>query len=81
MRLCLLLTAWSECWCSHFLSDMSAELGDEECDLPCDGDAEHICGGSWSLSVYELQSAAPSLNFTRALFLLAIGAVTVLAKL
>lgn len=81
MRLCLLLTAWSECWCSHFLSDMSAELDDEECDLPCDGDAEYICGGSWALSVYELQSAATSLDPTRALCLLAIGAVAVLTTL
>lgn len=58
---------------------MSAELDNKECDLPCDGDPEYICGGSWTLSVYELQSASPTLNPTRALFLLAVGAAAVLA--
>ena len=64
-----------ECWCSHFLSDTSAELDEEECELPRDRNPENICGGTWTHSVYlcERQPAAPSLNPTGAPFPLVIG--------
>ncbi|KAL2161506.1 hypothetical protein VTH06DRAFT_8068 [Thermothelomyces fergusii] len=41
-----------ECWCGHTLSSLSVKLPDDECDLPCDGNATQACGGSLKLTVY-----------------------------
>ncbi|MCJ1356065.1 MAG: hypothetical protein MMC33_006059 [Icmadophila ericetorum] len=41
-----------ECWCAYYLNANSAKLADEECALPCAGDAADVCGGSLRLSVY-----------------------------
>ena len=51
-------TQWSiECWCSGPESNSAfnmdyAALGTGLCDFACAGDANEICGGNWSNSVY-----------------------------
>ncbi|KUI55061.1 Putative fungistatic metabolite [Cytospora mali] len=39
-----------ECWCGYFPPPLHREGG--KCDMPCEGDATQLCGGSSSLMVY-----------------------------
>lgn len=41
-----------ECWCGAALG-ATTEVGDEQCDQPCGGDASEACGQGDRLSVYE----------------------------
>ncbi|KAH8587374.1 WSC domain-containing protein [Bisporella sp. PMI_857] len=42
-----------ECWCSSSISRFSIEIGSQHCNLPCKGNASHICGGSDTLTLYK----------------------------
>ncbi|KAH7270135.1 WSC domain-containing protein [Fusarium redolens] len=46
---------WSrECWCAPYLSSLSVQLGDGDCENSCEGNSSQVCGGPLRLSVYEL---------------------------
>ncbi|QPC75529.1 hypothetical protein HYE68_006281 [Fusarium pseudograminearum] len=52
---------WSrECWCSPYLSSLSAKLSDDDCENPCEGNSSQICGGPLRLSVYQLSEGHAS---------------------
>eukprot|EP00903_Cladosiphon_okamuranus_P010392 g9830.t1 len=40
-----------ECWCGDASTDIS-QHGTAICDVPCSGDSDTICGGSWAFSAY-----------------------------
>jgi hypothetical protein len=40
------------CYCGNELVG-STELDDSKCHMPCAGDAQEVCGGRWSLTVYK----------------------------
>ncbi|CAM9620491.1 unnamed protein product [Ectocarpus sp. 6 AP-2014] len=42
-----------ECWCGAEGADYDAN-GEGVCDMPCGGDANEICGGFYTMSVYEI---------------------------
>lgn len=44
------------CANENFLHDRH---GDGECDMPCSGDPDEICGGSYSFDLYEMEWATP----------------------
>ena len=63
-----------ECYCSNFVSALSAHLPDSRCDLPCEGNSSEICGGSLTLSVYQAAKGAGSKFVTPSLGrILALG--------
>ncbi|KFY19512.1 hypothetical protein V491_04394, partial [Pseudogymnoascus sp. VKM F-3775] len=41
-----------ECWCGAALG-VTTEVGAEQCDQPCGGDASEACGQGDRLSIYE----------------------------
>lgn len=43
-----------ECWTSAYLSALSVELKPSRCDFACEGNASEICGGSLTLSLFNL---------------------------
>ncbi|KAG9238658.1 WSC domain-containing protein [Amylocarpus encephaloides] len=49
-----------ECYCSHYLSSISAKLPDATCNLACVGNSSEICGGSLALSVYQAKKSTKS---------------------
>ncbi|KAG8675140.1 hypothetical protein FPOAC2_01184 [Fusarium poae] len=64
---------WSrECWCSPYLSSLSAKLGDDDCENPCEGNSSQVCGGPLRLSAYQLSEGDAS---NRGDMLLAPGAI------
>ena len=63
-----------ECYCSNFVSALSAHLSDSHCDLPCQGNSSEICGGNLALSVYQAAKGAGSKSVTPSLgHILALG--------
>ncbi|CAM9145257.1 unnamed protein product [Ectocarpus sp. 12 AP-2014] len=42
----------TECWCGAEGADYDAN-GAGVCNMPCGGDADEICGGSYAMSIYE----------------------------
>jgi len=50
-----------ECFCGNVLSNGGA-VGGLGCDMPCQGDAEEICGGSDHLSIFEDTAYIPVVN-------------------
>ncbi|KAH7303931.1 WSC domain-containing protein [Stachybotrys elegans] len=51
-----------ECYCGSVLGNYTTEVGAEECNMPCRGDASQTCGGSLRLNLYvarELLSLEP----------------------
>ncbi|KAH7197377.1 WSC domain-containing protein [Fusarium flagelliforme] len=54
---------WSrECWCSPYLSSLSAKLDDDDCENPCEGNSSQVCGGPLRLSVYQLSNGGDAQN-------------------
>ncbi|KAF3484079.1 WSC domain protein [Arthroderma uncinatum] len=50
--------AGNECWCSSYFKGKKAS-DKKECNLPCTGKADEICGGKDRINVFELQYPAP----------------------
>ncbi|KAL3419056.1 WSC domain-containing protein [Phlyctema vagabunda] len=42
-----------ECYCSPYISSLSARLDDAQCNLPCVANSSQICGGPLAVSVYQ----------------------------
>jgi len=52
-----------ECYCGNELrSDATIASGNAVCETPCAGDANQICGGTWTITVYEGPTVLPSYN-------------------
>ncbi|CAK7270880.1 Mitochondrial intermediate peptidase [Sporothrix epigloea] len=47
-----------ECWCGQELSALAAQEVETQCNLPCDGDSNTLCGGDLRLTLYRLTSPA-----------------------
>ncbi|KAK4145510.1 uncharacterized protein C8A04DRAFT_26767 [Dichotomopilus funicola] len=47
-----------ECWCAQSLSSLATKLGDNDCDLGCEGNDSQACGGNLKLTVYKASDAA-----------------------
>ncbi|CAK7567718.1 MAG: Mitochondrial intermediate peptidase [Sporothrix epigloea] len=47
-----------ECWCGQELSALAAQELETQCNLPCDGDSDTLCGGDLRLTLYKLTSPA-----------------------
>ncbi|KIN04658.1 hypothetical protein OIDMADRAFT_156821 [Oidiodendron maius Zn] len=41
-----------ECYCSYHMSNVSAQLNQSDCDLPCAGNSSETCGGHLKLGVF-----------------------------
>ena len=41
-----------ECYCSYHMSNLSAQLNQSDCDLPCAGSSSETCGGHLKLGVF-----------------------------
>jgi hypothetical protein len=46
-----------QCFCGNALVG-STELADDQCNMPCEGDAEETCGGHLALTVYKKSGSA-----------------------
>lgn len=53
-----------ECWCAQSLSSLSKKVDDSECNLPCEGNKNQVCGGNLKLTVSI--DPAPRLLYPRA---------------
>lgn len=42
-----------QCWCGDEGTDHLKHGASEMCDFECEGNVNEICGGRWSMSVYE----------------------------
>lgn len=53
----------TQCFCGTLLLD-SVTLGEEQCSMPCSGDATNstICGGSWALSIWTMDGHVQQLQ-------------------
>ncbi|CAB1115948.1 unnamed protein product [Ectocarpus sp. CCAP 1310/34] len=49
----------TECWCGDENADYGANGASNECVVPCAGDASEMCGGSYSMSVYQNEVEIP----------------------
>ncbi|CAM9533140.1 unnamed protein product [Hapterophycus canaliculatus] len=49
-----------ECWCGGNDTNHVQHGESESCDAECAGDATQICGGNWSMSVYQYTPTAPA---------------------
>ncbi|KAL1896616.1 Mitochondrial intermediate peptidase [Sporothrix stenoceras] len=47
-----------ECWCGQELSSLATKEAEAQCNLPCDGDNNTLCGGDLRLTLYMLKSPA-----------------------
>ncbi|KAK2768666.1 hypothetical protein FQN54_000522 [Arachnomyces sp. PD_36] len=46
------LTKGSDCYCSEKIPSVSSQTSKDDCDSPCDGYPQNICGGDNAFSVY-----------------------------
>lgn len=51
-----------ECFCGNIHSTDSLLVDDSECNVPCPGNNDENCGGSYRLSVYENTAWIPTVN-------------------
>ena len=42
------------CFCGHALPAIEFLTDDSDCNMPCDGDPNVMCGGAWRMNVYEI---------------------------
>jgi len=43
-----------ECWGSPYLSSLSNPLSDSKCNIACEGNSSELCGGSLTITLYNL---------------------------
>lgn len=43
----------SECFCGNTLPEENRKVPDPECNYKCSGDQKQICGGYFTINVYE----------------------------
>ncbi|XP_066292988.1 complement factor H-like [Branchiostoma lanceolatum] len=56
----------NECFCGTEVNfnNLGPQLPDSECDRPCTGNPNEMCGGTWRMSVYSSSDACPA-NYER----------------
>lgn len=67
----------SECFCGNTIADDVVKLPDPQCNYKCSGDPKQICGGYFTISIYEtgirselrIESSKQSWNITFLFFL------------
>lgn len=42
----------SECWCGNQRPSSSVQVEEINCNSPCSGDSEQMCGGGWKIGIY-----------------------------
>lgn len=50
----------SQCFCDDVVSSTMAKAAESDCNMPCSGDAQEICGGSDRLSIYNSTALVPA---------------------
>lgn len=43
----------TECFCGHSISENAAKLPDPECNYKCSGDPKQLCGGYFTMNIFE----------------------------
>jgi hypothetical protein len=56
----LILNGFYRCWCSNYLSALSAQLSESNCSLACVGNDTELCGGYLTITLYNLTSKKSS---------------------
>jgi hypothetical protein len=51
------LQHYHDCYCGAEFGSLGRAANEGECDTPCEGDPDAMCGGNWRNSVYELSGA------------------------
>ena len=52
----------SECWCSNSYNKYGKIPAETECNMPCNRDNKHMCGGPWANNVHLTGLSQPSNN-------------------
>ena len=52
----LLITEWlsSQCYCGNTDPNEELKLEESQCQDPCSGDQNEICGGYWAINIYDI---------------------------
>lgn len=43
----------TECFCGHSMPEHTIKLADPECNYKCSGDSKQLCGGYFTISIFE----------------------------
>lgn len=43
----------TECFCGNVIPEESVKLSDPQCNYKCSGDAKQLCGGYFTISIFE----------------------------
>lgn len=49
-----------ECWGAKYLSAFSTELSDSNCSYACEGNSSEVCGGSLTITLFNLTQSSTS---------------------
>lgn len=48
-----LMSHSTECFCGNVIPEESVKLSDPQCNYKCSGDAKQLCGGYFTISIFE----------------------------
>ena len=51
-----------ECWCDNNYGSLGQDVDETGCNMPCSGNSDQTCGGSWRNSVYEARGRGLTLR-------------------
>jgi hypothetical protein len=52
----ILCNAVSQCFCGNKIDPQANLTNDNNCNTPCSGNLDEICGGAWNMSIYRSKS-------------------------
>ncbi|CAB4446115.1 unnamed protein product [Rhizophagus irregularis] len=58
------LEARTQCFCGNSYSPIGRNQGSDYCSASCPGDNSQLCGGAWTLSLYEISAIPPNTSPT-----------------
>lgn len=50
---CISILHSTECFCGNVIPEESVKLSDPQCNYKCSGDAKQLCGGYFTISIFE----------------------------
>lgn len=53
IKIIFLISHSTECFCGNVISAESVKLSDPQCNYKCSGDAKQLCGGYFTISIFE----------------------------
>lgn len=54
----------TECFCGNSISEDAIKLPDPECNYKCSGDSKQLCGGYFTISIFETGIKSKKYIFT-----------------